>query len=298
MRVSSLGYTIISAQDLPAWKAFGATILGLMLDEQKSTSDALFFRMDEHPSRLIIQQGDVDKAAAFGWEFSDKKAYTEAVAALNNAAADVIKGDVVGAAMRNVIEYAISTDVAGNPLEVFHTRTGLNDNFSSPLDIKKFVTGSMGMGHVVLPAPNMDETHGFYKSVLGFKDSDNLTLPPPAEGAPEQNIRFMHAANARHHSLGLYNFPLPSGIVHLMIEVTSIDEVGTCLDRVQAGGYPLLATLGRHCNDNMLSFYVVGPGGIAVEFGCQGRQINWHNFEATTTTVGDFWGHSYAPLSA
>jgi len=81
--------------------------------------------------------------------------------------------------------------------------------------------------------------------------------------------------------------------VHLILEVPDIDHVGACLDRVQKAGYPLMSTLGRHCNDNMLSFYVVGPGGIAVEYGCEGRQIDWQNFEPTVSTVGDFWGHDY-----
>ena len=75
---------------------------------------------------------------------------------------------------------------------------------------------------------------------------------------------------------------------------TSIDEVGACLDRVTNAGYPLLSSLGRHCNDNMLSFYVFGPGGIAVEYGYDGLQFdNWDEFTPTVSTEGDFWGHAY-----
>ena len=295
MSVSSLGYITITAQDIPAWKSFGSDILGLMLDTNASDDSTLYFRMDDHPSRLVIQQGDEDKLAATGWEYADSAAYESAIAAFESAGISVKRGNEVGATVRGVTEYASCADLAGNPIEVFHTRTDLCNDFCSPLAIDRFVTGEMGMGHIVLPAPNMDETHSFYKDVMGFGDSDNLTLPPPAEGAPEMNIRFMHAANARHHSLALFNYPVPTGIVHLILEVQSIDEVGSCLDRVQKAGYPLMSTLGRHCNDNMLSFYVVGPGGIAVEFGCEGKQIDWQNFEATVSTVGDFWGHDYVP---
>ena len=107
------------------------------------------------------------------------------------------------------------------------------------------------------------------------------------------NIRFMHACNPRHHSLALFNYPNPVGIVHLILEVPDVDCVGACLDRVQVAGYPLMSTLGRHCNDNMLSFYVIGPGGIAVEYGCEGKLIDWQNYQCTESTQGDFWGHDY-----
>ena len=291
--VSSLGYITLNAQDLPAWKEFGANILGLMLDEGASSEQRLVFRMDDHPSRLLIQQSDQDGLAAVGWEFSDQATYTQVLATLKKHGASIELGDERGAKLRNVVEYAVSADPAGNPFEVYHTRTDLKNDFKSALDVEQFVTGDMGMGHVVLPAPNIDDTHNFYRSALGFGDSDNLTLPPPAQGAPEMNIRFMHAANARHHSLALFNFPVPTGIVHLILEVNSVDEVGACLDRVTKAGYPLMSTLGRHCNDNMLSFYVVGPGGIAIEYGCDGMQIDWQQYTPTVSTVGDIWGHEY-----
>lgn len=295
MSVSSLGYITITSQDLPAWKSFGSEVLGLMLDQNASDESNLYFRMDDHPSRLVVQQGDEDKLSATGWEYSDSAAFEAAITAISATGITVEHGDEVGATVRGVTQYASFDDVAGNPTEIYYGRTDLCDDFCSPLAVDRFVTGDMGMGHIVLPAPNMDETHNFYTSVMGFGDSDDLTLPPPAEGAPEMNIRFMHASNPRHHSLALFNYPVPTGIVHLILEVQSIDEVGSCLDRVQKAGYPLMSTLGRHCNDNMLSFYVVGPGGIAVEYGCEGKQIDWQNFQPTVSTVGDFWGHEYVP---
>lgn len=293
--ISSLGYIRLNAQDLSEWETFGTDILGLMLDKGASSSECLMFRMDDHPSRLIVEQGDSDSLSAVGWELSDKESYQSVLQALQSNGCSVVHGDEAGAKHRNVAEYAVSADPAGNPFEVYHTRTDLQDNFASPLDIEAFVTGDMGMGHVVIPAPNMDETHDFYRSVLGFGDSDNLTLPPPAEDAPEMNIRFMHAANARHHSLALFNYPVPSGIVHLILEVNTVDEVGACLDRVNKAGYSLMSTLGRHSNDNMLSFYVVGPGGIAIEFGCDGMQIDWKDYTPTVSSIGDLWGHEYVP---
>jgi len=295
-KVTSLAYITLIADDVSAWKSFGTDILGLMLDEEASDAENLYFRMDDHPSRLIIQQGSENKLGTLGWEFANKAAYEAVLASLQAAGVTVVAGDVAGAELRGVAEYSQSVDPAGNPFEVFHTRTKLRNDFASPLDIRAFVTGELGMGHAVIPAPNTDETHEFYKSVLGFGDSDNLVLPPPAEGAPDMNVRFMHAANPRHHSLALFNFPHPLGLVHLILEVGTMDEVGACLDRVQKAGLPLMATLGRHCNDNMVSFYVVGPGGFAIEYGYDGLQIDPQTFTATESTVGDIWGHDYAPI--
>ncbi|NND82410.1 MAG: bleomycin resistance protein [Gammaproteobacteria bacterium] len=294
MSVSSLGYITLTATDLSEWRTFGTEIMGLMLDDS-SNDETLRFRMDDHPARLIVQAGDEDKLAAVGWEYADEAAYLAIVDALKASGAEVQAGDAAGAAARSVTAYSVSADRAGNPFEVYYGRTGLKDDFASPAGVGQFVTGEMGMGHVVLPAPNMDETHDFYTSVMGFGDSDNLTLPPPAESAPEMNIRFMHACNPRHHSLALFNYPVPTGIVHLILEVASIDDVGACLDRVQKAGYSLMSTLGRHCNDNMVSFYVVGPGGIAIEFGYDGLQIDWQNYQPTVSTKGDHWGHEYVP---
>ena len=294
MAVARLGYLGIASQDPAAWKSFGEDLLGLMA--VPGDSDGVFLKMDDHPFRLIIEKSDSDKLSFAGWEVDDATVYEATISRLESAGATVTRGDAAGAKKRCVTEYCASADPAGNPLEVYHGRTGVGAAFNSPQGVSRFLTGEMGLGHVVVPAPNTDDTHEFYKSVLGFGDSDDLSLPPPAEGAPDMRIVFLHAANPRHHSLALFNLPVPTGIVHLMFEVPSIDEVGACLDRVTAAGIPLMATLGRHCNDNMLSFYAIGPGGIAVEYGCDGLQLDWDNFTPTQSTVADVWGHEYQPL--
>ena len=49
------------------------------------------------------------------------------------------------------------------------------------------------------------------------------------------------------------------GLIHLMVEVDSLDAVGQALDRVNKDGFQLSSTLGRHTNDKMVSFYVRAP---------------------------------------
>lgn len=300
MSVANLGYIHISETEQGSWQQFGANIIGLMPIDRAEFANNTFLKMDDAPFRVLVSIADQGKLLATGWDTGSAAGYDAMVAKLEAAGVTVTSGDSQGAALRCVEAYASAADPSGNPFEIFHSRTTSKEcdvPFVSPVGVKEFVTGDMGLGHAVIPAPAIEETHKFYTEVMGFGDSDDLRLTPPAEGAPELRIMFMHAGNSRHHSLALANFPHPVGIVHMMTEVTSIDEVGACLDRVNQAGIPLLSTLGRHCNDNMLSFYAIGPGGIAVEFGYDGLQIDdWSKFPATQSTEGDFWGHAYQAM--
>lgn len=299
MAVANLGYLHISEQAAGSWKSFGGNILGAMPVERAAYSGNTFLKIDDAPFRILVSPGEGDVLLASGWETASQADYNALKTKLAEAGVTLTDGSDDDAALRCVTEFASGQDPSGNNFEIYHGRTTDADcdlEFVSPTGVSKFITGDMGLGHVVIPAVDTQATHDFYINVMGFGDSDNLKLPPPAEGAPEMNIIFMHADNPRHHSLALANFPHPLGIVHLMLEVTGIDEVGACLDRVNTAGLPLLSTLGRHCNDNMVSFYVIGPGGIAVEYGYDGLQLDWDTFTPTQSTEGDFWGHAYQQM--
>ena len=52
--------------------------------------------------------------------------------------------------------------------------------------------------------------------------------------------------------------------------------------------------LGRHCNDQVISFYVVTPSGWAIEIGWGGLHIDddiWHVTHHTETSI---WGHNFS----
>jgi 3,4-dihydroxy-9,10-secoandrosta-1,3,5(10)-triene-9,17-dione 4,5-dioxygenase len=105
-------------------------------------------------------------------------------------------------------------------------------------------------------------------------------------------MRFL-GCNPRHHSLALAPFPAPAGIVHLMIEVTALDDVGRAMDRCARRGAPVSATLGRHANDLMVSFYVRTPGGFDVEYGTGGRIVDDRTWVTRETTAISLWGHRF-----
>jgi 3,4-dihydroxy-9,10-secoandrosta-1,3,5(10)-triene-9,17-dione 4,5-dioxygenase len=87
---------------------------------------------------------------------------------------------------------------------------------------------------------------------------------------------------------------VPSGCVHLMFEVDSLDEVGRAYDRMLAQDVRLMATLGKHTNDHMTSFYFMSPGGFAIEYGFGGRTIDWDHHTVFESTSVSLWGHDFS----
>ena len=153
----------------------------------------------------------------------------------------------------------------------------------------------MGFGHVVLPATNLAETYDFYKSVLGFGDSDEARFyMQGGDNDPGIGFYFLHCDNPRHHSVALGEFPAASGLIHMMVEVSSIDDVGRAFDRATAAGVPISASLGRHSNDEMISFYMKTPGGFDVEYGFGAIRPDWQAFSPTVSLKESLWGHRWA----
>jgi 3,4-dihydroxy-9,10-secoandrosta-1,3,5(10)-triene-9,17-dione 4,5-dioxygenase len=110
-------------------------------------------------------------------------------------------------------------------------------------------------------------------------------------------MRFL-GCNARHHSLALAPFPAESGVVHLMTEVASLDDVGRAMDRCARRGAPPSATLGRHANDRMVSFYVRTPGGFDIEYGTDGMLVDEATWVSRETTAISLWGHQWGSPAA
>lgn len=293
MSVKSLGYLILNLQDPKAWADYGKDILGL--EEGPRSGTTRFLRMDNAPWRFMLRKSKTDGLYASGYDVGSKSAYQRQIKTLQNANVKLKEGTETQAKRRAVKGFTSFMDPSGNRVEIYYGREK-GPKCKLGHGIKKFITGKMGLGHVVLPAPAFEETSEFYRNLLGFTISDDLTLPPFMEGVPDQHLHFMHAANPRHHTLALYNFPNPVGLIHVMVEVGSVDEVGRGLDRAQAANVPVIASIGRHSyeNDHMFSFYMMGPAGFAVEFGCDGKQVDdWSTYKKTVTTSGDVWGHEY-----
>jgi 3,4-dihydroxy-9,10-secoandrosta-1,3,5(10)-triene-9,17-dione 4,5-dioxygenase len=192
-------------------------------------------------------------------------------------------------------------DPAGNAIEVFCGAALEHRPAVSPYG-NQFVTGVMGLGHVVLPVPGAgDAALAFYTEVLGFQLRDSMRMPPEffggAPGDPPVWFRFL-GCNPRHHSLALAPTPAPAAIIHLMIEVATLDDVGRALERCTRRRSPVAASLGRHANDLMVSFYARTPGGFDIEYGTDGRLVDDATWVSRETTAISLWGHAFAGPAA
>ena len=296
MKVKSLGYVVVEACDLDAWSHFATQIAGMM-EAPSNDPDARLFRIDDRPYRILVQRGARNGFLRPGWEFENAEAFHAVIARLRAAGRPVEIASKAEARARMVTELPRSSDPAGYEMEIYHGRFLDYAPFVSPATVSAFVTGEngeMGLGHVVFAALNFEEVHAFYKDVMGFGDTDlgHFYLAGGGEDDPGVQFAFLHADNRRHHSLALGQLPPnEEGLVHMMLEVATVDDVGRAYERMQKAGVPMAASLGRHVNDKMLSFYMKTPSGFALEYGCHGLQIDPASWITTTSIPVSDWGH-------
>nr|AAZ80095.1 2,3-dihydroxybiphenyl 1,2-dioxygenase [Rhodococcus erythropolis] len=294
MGIRSLAYMRIGATDMAAWREYGLKILG-MIEGKGVDAESLYMRMDDFPARLVIVPNDTDRLLVSGWETANAAELQDIRDRLSAAGVPFKEGTAEQLKDRRVVEMIAFEDTSGNSLEVFHGAALEHRRIVSPYG-HRFVTGEQGLGHVVLTTDDDDASLRFYRDVLGFKLRDSMRLPPqmvgrPADGDPAW-LRFL-GCNPRHHSLAFLPLPNPTGIVHLMLEVENSDDVGLCLDRALRKKVKMSATLGRHVNDEMLSFYMKTPGGFDIEFGCEGLEVEDENWIARESTAVSLWGHDF-----
>jgi 3,4-dihydroxy-9,10-secoandrosta-1,3,5(10)-triene-9,17-dione 4,5-dioxygenase len=292
--ISSLGYLRIESADPAAWREFGTKILGLT-EGRGPDPEAVYLRMDDFPARLIIVPGTEDRLLASGWEVADQQTLSEVARILAAADVPVKAGDEAELADRRVGGLLHADDPSGNSLEIFCGAMMDNRPAVSPYGTR-FVTGDQGMGHVVLPVLGDAETLAFYTDLLGFRLRDSMRMPGEFFGRPGGQVwmRFLGCC-PRHHSLALAPMSPAAGIVHLMVEVATLDDVGRALDRCTRRKAPISSTLGRHANDLMVSFYVQTPSGFDIEYGTDGQVVDDRTWVSRESTAVSLWGHVFSP---
>jgi 3,4-dihydroxy-9,10-secoandrosta-1,3,5(10)-triene-9,17-dione 4,5-dioxygenase len=295
--ISSLGYLRIEATDTEAWREFGTKVLGLT-EGRGPDSSAVYLRMDDFPARLIVVPGERDQLLACGWEVADAGTLIEVAHILAAADVPVRAGDAADLADRRVGQLLHAEDPSGNSLEIFCGAVLDNRPAISPYG-NRFVTGDQGMGHVVLPAAADEDTLSFYTDLLGFRLRDSMRMPGEFFGRPGGQVwmRFLGCC-PRHHSLALAPMDPAAGIVHLMIEVATLDDVGRALDRCIRRKATVSSTLGRHANDLMVSFYVQTPGGFDIEYGTDGQVVDDSTWVSRESTAISLWGHVFGSGAA
>ncbi|OWA01835.1 2,3-dihydroxybiphenyl 1,2-dioxygenase [Streptomyces sp. CS159] len=299
-QIRGLGYLRVQTRDIDRWRELTVDALGFA-EGSGPDPEALHLRMDERRARLVVLPGDTDRVLSVGWEVRDQFALAAVGRAVEASGTAVKMLSQEEADDRGVEAGLAFEDPAGVPVEVFFAPILDHSPVLTGLG-QRFVTDGQGMGHVVLPTTAMDDTVAFYTEVLGFLPRGGIRIGGQASDAPPRRVRFM-GVNERHHSLAVCPAPHSGepGLVHLMVEVDTLDAVGRALDNVNKRNFSLSSTLGRHTNDKMVSFYVRAPGGWDIEYGCDGMRVDERHYTAEEITADSYWGHDWSgsePLAA
>ncbi len=289
MQLRGLGYVGIEAPDPKGWLEFGTEVCGLAPANSMpggargavAENGSVYLKMDDRQWRVAVHPAESAGIAYLGFEVAGIEEVDDAIAELHSRGVAARKGSAEEAAERGVGTLAVLEDPSGNRIELFAVPVR-DGGFASPHGAD-FLTGSLGMGHVNLYVPDMEAALEFYIGTLGFKRSDFIRFGP---GFSAQFLR----CTPRHHSVALLHVGDMSGLQHLMVEVTSLDDVGRALDRALERGVHISSTLGRHKNDGVYSFYMRSPSGFDLEIGWDGVHVgdDWIENEFAD---GDIWGH-------
>jgi 3,4-dihydroxy-9,10-secoandrosta-1,3,5(10)-triene-9,17-dione 4,5-dioxygenase len=252
--------------------------------------DHRYFRLDDRPYRLELVPGDERGIDALGFEVADDLELADLVGRLRAEGHKVDEGAADAAAERLVSGLAFMDGPSGLPLEFFYSPILDHVRVQTPL-VSGFVTGEMGMGHVVLAVDDPTGTVDFFRGVLRFQ-LRNTGRVAGVGGRPERTLITFLGCNPRHHTVGVIGQDIPGNLLHLMLEVATIDDVGYALDRCADQGVSLAKTLGKHTNDHMVSYYCIAPDGVQIEYGWGGVHVDQPASETTyEITKGSLWGH-------
>ncbi len=285
--LQSLAYVVVEASDLAAWDDYATNIVGMARGSANGRS--LGFRIDDHPWRILIEEGPADDLASAGWDFRSEQELEDYVEGLRAKGLTVTEADP---ASRAVTRLYRADDPIGFAHEFFYGRTGIDPAAPAVSEVVRgpgFVTGDLGIGHILPVAKDYDASVRWYQDVLGLRYSDRIRQ----EMAPGlyADATFFHTATGRHHSLATGAFPSKKKLNHLMLEYQDMCDVGAAFDRARAADVPIVLELGHHPNDQMFSFYMRTPSGFGLELGYGGIVIDEENWEPKIHSVMSDWGH-------
>jgi len=283
--IMGLGYLVVGTQHTEEWQIYARDLLGMMPSKLPLPAGSFGFRMDDRMARIIVEKGE-DQVAALGWDVKGTPEWEELMGRLNKAkiAGKLLSQEESRQRAADLVYRVV--DPSGQTVEfALRPLRDSIDRFVSSIGVE-FVTGDQGMGHVTMAVSNFAGSVDFYQNVLNFDFRETLDTP---------HIRAsVFSPNPRQHSIFLIDGHGKNHFHHVMIEVSTIDDVGRCLDRVMDGEAVLTVGLGRHFNDKMTSFYMKSPSSLQVEYGFAGLRVESDSWiENTQGGVGgaSLWGH-------
>jgi 2,3-dihydroxybiphenyl 1,2-dioxygenase len=285
MGIQQLAYLGLGVSDIPAWQRVATEVYGMEQADGRGPDGAARLRIDGRAWRIALHETDRNDILYVGFALPNQEAASTLADSLAAAGVSAEKLSREESSARRITGGYRAKDPDGLDIELVYGLQDAEAPFRSPTGAS-FVTGTLGLGHLVIRVADAQRSLEFYK-LLGFKISDFINF----QLAPNFSVKlaFLHC-NPRHHSLALVPAPLPKQLNHLMLEVDSVDTVLSAYYRAQKQNMPIMRHLGRHTNDHMLSFYAQTPAGFDVEYGFGGRKIGapWKVEEYDAISI---WGH-------
>ena len=284
-KVTELGYLGIGVKDGAAWKDYATQVVGMeLLDEGEA--DRFYLRMDNWHHRIVVHTSGEEDLLYLGWRVAGAVELQEMERQLREAKVPYRVGTEAEAEERRVLGLLKLADPGGNPIEIFH---GPQIETTLPFHpgrrmYGRFVTGSQGLGHVIVREDDVEGALSFYTNVLGMRGGIEYKLPIP--GGIIAKPVFLHC-NDRDHSIAFGVGPMNRRINHLMIELEKVDDLGMTYDIVRARNIDVAIGLGKHSNDQAFTFYHANPSGWLFEIGWGSRKAT----EQSEYYVSDVFGH-------
>lgn len=170
MDIRALAYIVAQSATPQNWAPFGEQVIGLAARTLPGGGVAL--QADERLGRIFVQPGPRECYFASGWELADEPSFAAALEELDRSGVAYEEATPDQAAARGVLGMVCVFDPDGNRHELWWGFRSDFKRFVSPAGVPRFVTGKLGMGHTVLPAPNFDETRRFFTGVMGLRMAD------------------------------------------------------------------------------------------------------------------------------
>ncbi|MEH7074606.1 VOC family protein [Neobacillus drentensis] len=291
VEITCLGYSVFGVSDLNAWEEFAVDILGLQVGRREE--NLLTLRMDQYEQRIILEESNDDDLLVAGWEFENEQELEQFVQKVDAAGVEINYGGKELEKRRRVEKVYVCDDPSGNFKHEFYCGPAFA-RASKPFHSKVlvgsgFVTGPLGIGHLVPIAKDYQESVKFYRDILGMRISDivRIEVKPGVfvDGA------FFHTVTGRHHTIATMEAPHPKRIRHTMLQVEDMMDVGLAYDRCLKAGY-VAKGLGQHPNDKALSFYIKSPSGFEIEYGWGGIVIDdKEEWKVKVHYESSAWGH-------
>lgn len=261
--VRELSAITVDSTDLDAWERFGSIVVGATV---LRGDGEVRLKIDGYPYRFLIKHAGRDGISSVSWLARDAAAVHEIEDRWERA----------GGAPAPPAEWASFGSDSANQF-CFKDHQGIVHEVFADLPVETpfepvpavsgFLTGVAGLGHIV-----------FFDTVERadtiFIDIFQMMLRGAAAKTQVGGRGHFYACNPRHHSVAAAEVEgRSSGVMHVMIEMLDLDDVGGALDRATSSGFPPRTSLGRR-GDHVVSFYVPSPGGFDLEIGCGGLLID------------------------